>query len=91
MQTVTKQSGDELDYDVDFSRWIPDGATITTAVAALDIVGELVVQSVQLATPIVKVWLADGVNGKTYKVTVTIATNLGQTKETEFRMRIKDL
>jgi len=91
MFKATKQSGDTLDYDVDFSQWLPKGDLITTASAVLNVTGELVIDAVSLATPIVKVWLSAGVNGSTYKITVTIATNGGRVKEEEFLLRIKDI
>lgn len=95
--TVQKQPADQRDYDVDFSRWIPDGDEITTAVttvdpafdAALEPAG-LSVESVHVATPIVKVWVKGGISGKTYKITVTASTSGGRVKETEFNIRVRD-
>jgi hypothetical protein len=90
MQTFDKQPGDELDYDADFSAWLPDGDTITSATAVPDKVGELEITSVEINTPIVKVWTKAGVNRTTYKITVTASTAGGRVKEVEFRLRIKD-
>lgn len=91
METFVKQSADQLDFDVNYVDWLPKGATITTVEASVDVPEELTLLSYQNNSPIIKIWLADGVNGKTYKVTAKVSTNLGQIKEKEFRLRIKDL
>lgn len=93
MFKATKQTVDILDYDMDFSQWLPKGDTITTVSAALDVVGELVIDAVGTdpTAQIVKVWLSGGVNTHSYKITVTIATAGGRIKELEFLLRIKDL
>lgn len=91
MQTYTKQPLDQLDYDVNLTRWLPDGDTITDATASLDVDGELVVVSVQFVDGIVKVWLSGGVNGKTYIITVLVSTAGGRVKEVEFKLRVKEI
>jgi hypothetical protein len=91
MQTFPKQPADDLDYDVDFSAWLPDGDTILSATAVLDVTGELAVAAVQVSSPIVKVWLTGGVDKASYKVTVAASTAGGRVKETEFKIRVKDL
>jgi len=93
--TLTKQPADQRDYDVDFSRWIPDDDTITSATAvvtAIDPLTDIVVESVQVITAdaIVKVWVSGGLTGSTYKITVTASTTGGRIKETEFKLRVKD-
>jgi hypothetical protein len=90
MQTYTKQPIDQLDYDVDFSRWIPDGDTITSATAVLDVEDDLIVESVAISSPIVKVWLSGGTDKAAFVVTVTASTAGGRVKETEFKLRVKD-
>lgn len=91
LETKYKQSADQLDYDVDFSAWLPEGDTITTAVASVIIEDELIIQSVQVSDLVVKVWLSGGINGSTYKVTVAASTEGGRIKETEFNLRVKDV
>lgn len=94
MDTFTKQTRDQLDYDVDFSIWIPEGDIITTAEATLDIEGDLQIDATQIDPElgqIIKVWLSGGIDGKTYKITVAASTSQGRVKETEFRLRVKDL
>lgn len=91
MRTEKKQAADQLDYDVDFSGWLPEGDVITTAIPSVDIVGELVIDQVQYTGQIVKVWLSGGVNGGVYKITVIASTSQGRIKEIEFRLRVRDL
>ena len=94
---MPKQPADVLDYDVDFSTWLPQADTVTTANAvvspAYDAVTNpngLQVTAVQIQSPDVKVWTSGGVNGITYKVTVSASTAGGRTKEVDFQIRVKD-
>lgn len=85
-----KQPADLLDYDIDFTRWLTEDDTITTAVVTVSPADELTAQSVFVDSPIVKVWLTGGVDGSTYTVTVTASTAGGRIKETDFRIRVRD-
>ncbi len=91
MITLTKQPADQLDYDVNFDRWLPDGDYITSGNAVLDKTGELVIDSISITDQVIKVWMSGGVSGTTYKITITAATAGGRIKETEFRLRVKEL
>lgn len=91
MITLSKQPVDQLDYDVSFDKWLPDGDTITSGNAVLDKTGELVIDSISITDQVIKVWMSGGVSGTTYKITVTAATTGGRIKETEFRLRVKEL
>lgn len=88
--TVQKRPADELDYDVDFSKWLTDDDVITTAVAEVSPTGEVAVESVQITSQVVKVWLTGGVDEKSYAVLVTVATSGGRVKEVEFKIRVRD-
>lgn len=89
-----KQPTEVLDYDIDYSQWIPTGDTLLNATAVVDIVGigNLIVASIVVTplTNIVKLWISGGVDGVTYKVTVTTATNGGRTKEDELQFTVKN-
>jgi hypothetical protein len=37
-----------------------------------------------------KVWVGGGTSGQTYKVTVTITTDLGRKEEVDFKIKVKD-
>ena len=95
--TMIKADADHIDYDIDFSRWLPAGDLVTTAVAAVTPAYDAVlnpngvqVSSVQISSPIVKVWTQGGVAGQTYVVNVTASTQGGRVKETCFQLRIQD-
>ena len=88
--TLQKRPADELDYDVNFEKWLTPNDTITSVTAIVAPVGELVVESTSITGQIVKVWLAGGVLNKTYSVTVTVATSGGRIKQVEFNLRVKD-
>jgi hypothetical protein len=89
-----KQPADVLDYDIDYTSWMPAGDTLLSATAVVDIIGtgSLLVDSIVVtpATNIVKLWMSGGVDGVTYKVTVTSITNGGRTKEDELQFTVKN-
>lgn len=87
---VQKQSAEYLDYDVDFTEWMPNGDIITSAEVTVSPAGELTSNNIMILNPIVKFWLADGVNGSTYKLTVKITTDGGRIKEDELKIRVRD-
>lgn len=89
---IQKQPADQLDYDIDYSRWLPDGDTITTVTTTVEPGEEdhLEVVSASISGTTVKVWLAGGQDGWTYKVTVVIATTGGRIKEADFKVRVRD-
>lgn len=85
-----KTPDDQLDYDVDFSRWLADGDTVTSATA--DVVPpESMVSAVNVEVQgeIVKVWLIDGEPGKTATVIVTAMTAQNRVKQVNFQIRVK--
>lgn len=93
--TVRKRSDDQLDYDVDFSRWLSAGDIITSAVALaapLDTTNplELTVNSVQVFGTVVKVWLAAGIAGNSYQIQVTATTAQGRVKDVTFNLRVME-
>lgn len=86
-----KRSVDQLDFDIDFSRWLPDGDTIINATAAVQ-PGESMVSVPQVLAQadIVKVWVVDGVSGKTADIIVTATTAENRVKQVVFQIRVKD-
>lgn len=86
---LTKATDDVLDYDVLFDRWLPEGdriqsmqATITESTAIVD--------STEFSDTSTKVWISGGIAGENGVVAVEITTLQGRTKETCFRLRIRD-
>lgn len=88
----TKQSGETLDYDIDASEWLSINDSVVTAVTTVTPTG-LTIQNTYVleAGTVVKVWLAGGTNGTTYKVQVVMTTEDGRIKESEFKLRVKDI
>lgn len=88
--TKIKDPSDVLDYDITYEDWITDDDTITTVVTSVSPAGELAVDSAQVATPDVKIWVSGGVAGSTYEITVTASTTAGRVKEETFKLRVKE-
>lgn len=93
--TFTKQPAEKLDYDFDFSQFLGDDnieAVLNPPVAVATPSG-LSVDTV-IALPngkSVKVWLSGGANGVTYKVELTVQSNGGRIKQSEIRVRVKEV
>ena len=86
-----KRPIDQLDFDIDFSRWLPEGDTIQGATATITPSDSMVSAPQVLADECtVKVWLIDGVSGKTASVRVTATTAQNRVKQVEFQIRVKD-
>ncbi len=86
---VTKDPSDRLDYDVDYSRWLPPGDVISTATAAVTN-SDAVADQVDVSSDAVKVWISGGDAGDSAVVTVTATTAQGRTKEISFRLKIRE-
>ena len=84
-----KRPADVLDFDLAYDDWLTDDDTITTVTTAVTPPGELVVDSVQVSNPEVKVWVSGGVDGSTYEIEVTAATSGGRVKVECFKIRVK--
>lgn len=99
LSTLIKQPAEQLDYTIDFTRWLPDDDKILTVEAHVSPEPEpedegwleIVAVHVNENEPaFVTVWAAGGVNNQTYKVTVTVGTEGGRIKEVDFKIRVRD-
>lgn len=89
MLGVKKQKPDDrLDYDIDFSRWLSEGDTITDAASTAD--EGMTVDAVQPFGQKVKVWVSGGISGRSYRVTITATTQEARVKEACFQIRISE-
>lgn len=84
------QPAERLDADFDFAPFLSDDDELVSATVAVAPTGELTASAV-LVGDRVKVWMDSGVNGKTYKVTVTVTTQAGRIKQDELRVRVKEI
>ena len=89
MDSYTKQPTERLDYDIDFTNWLPTGDAIVTTVTSSTPAG-LTIYVTDAATIIPIVWVAAGVDKKSYIVSVTVDTSQGRTKEVNFKVKVKD-
>lgn len=86
-----KRPVDQLDFDVDFSRWLPDGDSIISATAAVEPAESMVsVPQVIAQADTVKVWVIDGDSGKTAAILLTAMTAQNRIKQVKFQVRVKD-
>jgi high-affinity K+ transport system ATPase subunit B len=88
----TKQSVDVCDYDIETDDWLTDGDFVLTATSTVSPSG-LTLQSTTVieAGKVVKVWVSGGTNGVSYKIDVTMTTDDGRVKQSEFFVKIKDV
>lgn len=87
----TKQPVDVVDYDIDYSEWLTDGDNVQSATIVTAPATDLTIDAVFINDPRVKIWVSGGINGITYKVTVTTTTADGRVKQDEFRVKVKDI
>ena len=91
MNTIRiKRPDDRLDYDVDFSRWLTDGDTITAVSQAEVTQGTVEVDAHDFTATAVKVWLSGGVVGETATILVQVTTTQGREKEVCFKLRVRE-
>ncbi len=86
--SIIQQPNDVMDYDVDFSDWLPPGDVVMTAAVTSSPAGLTV--GYAISNPRVKVWVRGGTTGTTYKVTILANTNDGRSKEVELKIKVKD-
>jgi hypothetical protein len=94
--TYSKQPGEKLDYDIDFSEWLPIGDTIQSNTVSVEIAPDntLVVTTpgvISSTGKVVKVWVEAGTSGLTYQVNIVATTVGGRVKEVEFKVRVKEI
>lgn len=86
----TKQPGETLDYEVDFTEWfsnrIDEPASYTTVLDP----GITLVGSARVGGS-VKLVIAGGVDSAQYKVTVRMQTSEGLVKEADFLIKVKEV
>ena len=95
--TFNKQPSEVLDFDIDFSQWLPAGDTIDTATAEVTLGGAALLltgtsgDTMIIDDTVVKQWVYAGTTGVTYQVQITATTVQGRVKEAEFRLRVKEI
>lgn len=88
----TQQPAEVLDYDVDFSQWLPEADYVDSVELLCDpAMPTPPSYAISPNTERVKVWIySGGTDGTRYKLTVRATTNDFRIKEAEFYVRIKE-
>lgn len=87
----TKQPGDSIDIDIDFSQWLPSTDTISTSSATAEAGITLGSTTNNLTEKKVKQWVSGGTTGNRYKVTVRMTSVEGRIKEVDFYIKVKEI
>ncbi len=90
LEVITKAPVDVLDYDFDFSRWLPAGDRIIGATTSIATGTAATVDHIDVGDTTARVWLAGGADGDSSTLTVTITTVGGRTKEVSASLRIRE-
>ncbi|MBQ7625914.1 MAG: hypothetical protein IJS87_02475 [Rhodocyclaceae bacterium] len=85
-----QQPDEVLDYDILYKDWLDKGDEIQAARVSVEPQG-MMVHAVFVHPDRVKLWLAGGDDGASYKLTVTVDTKDGRVKQDEFKMKVKDV
>ena len=89
IQRFQKTPAEYLDYDVDFSMWLPEADVIIEAEATME-EGTATVALVEFDDQIAKVWISGGTATEICKVLVSITTEEGREKQSAFELAIKE-
>ena len=90
MNTFSKQPAEVLDYTFNIEKWMASGDTVQSATATSTPVG-LTNYVTNGTTTSPSVWASGGADGKLYKVTLTVVTADGRTKEFEMKLQVAEL
>lgn len=90
LDTVTKAPSDLLDYDFDFSRWMPSTDRIVAATAEID-GSTAIVSRVDTDDTKARIWVSGGSSGDNGAIIVTITTFEGRAKRVAATLRIKEI
>lgn len=92
LEKFIKQPADVQDYDIDYTEFLSAFADSPSSIPAVVAADEgITVRYAVLVSGTIKVWLADGVDGMSYKVSVTLTTAGGRVRQTEFSLRVKEI
>lgn len=89
LATFTKQPIEKLDYDILYDDWLTPGDGLNLVNVTIDKRG-LTSPRQNVSAFALKVWIAGGEHGVTYKITVTAETDDGRIKQDEFKIKVKE-
>lgn len=85
-----QQPAERLDYDVDYTDWLPSADSLSSATVSVSPSG-LTIDSPAINGKFVKLWVSGGSSGAKYKATLTVVTAIGRTKQDEILFTVKDI
>lgn len=85
----TKQPIDVIDYDFDYRDWLADRADSIVSHTVVADPGLTIDTSLEI-NGVIKVFVASGTDGQTYKVTCTVTTLGGRVKQAEITVAVKE-
>ena len=95
---ITKQPVERQNFYIRYSEYLQDSEVLVSVTGTLDVVDPLVPGELYLVGPTilpnssdVEFWLEDGIAGNTYKLEITAVTSLGNVKQDEFKIKIKEI
>ena len=86
--SFTQDPQDRLDYEIDWSEWLPTGDTIITSTWAVDDAA-LTLDDDSATTTAATVFASGGVIGSAYLVTNHIETGQGREKDQTIKIKIR--
>jgi hypothetical protein len=84
-----KQPGERESYTVNYENDLTEGDNVMTAAVTVTPVG-MTVDPVNVFDPRVRFWASGGINGVSYKVTLTVTTADGRVLEDEVTIKVKE-
>lgn len=91
LKTFTKQPAEVQDYDIDFTQYLESMGGDVAASHRSEVETGLTLSTSMLTGGVVKLFLAGGTAGKTYKVTVLLTTEAGRVREAEIAIKVREI
>lgn len=88
--TFIKQPVDVADYDILYTDWLSEGDQLVLANYLVEPNTDLAVNNLDIVGDRLKIWVAGGVSGASYKLTCTVTTLGGRVRQDEFKIKVKD-
>lgn len=89
---IAKDPGATLDYNIDWSEWLPTGDSISTSTWTQESVhtaGNLTLGAASVGNNVTSVLISNGQAGEIYTIRNTITTNENLTDVRRFRIRVE--
>lgn len=90
---LTKQPAERQNYYVRCSEYLQEGEVLMSVTGTIDVAGELymVGPTIMPNEQDVEFWLEGGVAGNRYNVEITVITSIGNIKQDEFKVKVKEV